>query len=97
LHMLNLMTKTSSSEFYETLEQLTDNIGLGVPPNHLQEFMHATSQWQTVCLYKLHGRGQYPNGCDSVQMGDLAVICPACPYPNINLPLDYELAHPSKR
>ncbi|KAE9387303.1 hypothetical protein BT96DRAFT_837835, partial [Gymnopus androsaceus JB14] len=29
--MLNLMTKTSGSEFYETLERLTDNTGMRVP------------------------------------------------------------------
>lgn len=30
--MLNLMTKTSGSEFYETIEHLTDNTGMKVPP-----------------------------------------------------------------
>ncbi|KAE9385533.1 hypothetical protein BT96DRAFT_840585 [Gymnopus androsaceus JB14] len=30
--MLNLMTKTSGTEFYETLECLTDNTGMRVPP-----------------------------------------------------------------
>ncbi|KAE9383999.1 hypothetical protein BT96DRAFT_1008551 [Gymnopus androsaceus JB14] len=66
--MLNLMTKTSGSEFYETLERLTDNTGMRVPASRLREFMRASQQLQTV----------------------------SCPYPNVNLPLDYESTHPSK-
>ncbi|KAE9393946.1 hypothetical protein BT96DRAFT_943519 [Gymnopus androsaceus JB14] len=52
--MLNLMTKTSSSEFYKTLERLTDNTGMNVPPSHLREFMRASRQWRTLHLQTVH-------------------------------------------
>lgn len=111
--MLNLMTKTSGSEFYKTLEHLTDNTGMRVPPvsshalfvsfgiinmlkqSQLQEFIHCTHEWRTVCLYKRHGHGLIPGRCKNLSMGDLAVDCVACPYPGVNLPSEYEV-HPSK-
>ncbi|KAE9396951.1 hypothetical protein BT96DRAFT_996227 [Gymnopus androsaceus JB14] len=94
--MLNLMMETSGTKFYETLECLTDNTGMRVPPSHLREFMRASREWRTVRLYKRQGRGNIPNGTENIGMGDLAVVCMACPYPGMNLPADYESAPESK-
>jgi len=42
-------------------------------------------------------RGHASNGIYGTKPGELAVWCPACPHPSINLPLNWELAPEDKR
>lgn len=45
--------------------------------------------WRHLHLLKRGGRGHDPSGAAGTTPGELAVLCPACPYPNINLPDDW--------
>lgn len=45
---------------------------------------------------KWSGFGHHPGGEEAAKPGDLAVNCPACPDPAINLPLNWQDVEPSK-
>ena len=46
-------------------------------------------EWRHVRLLKRMGRGHSVSGVRGTQEGELAVLCPACPIPNVNLPPDW--------
>ncbi len=41
-------------------------------------------------MMKRAGRAHDPLGVDGTKCGELAVVCPACPHPGINLPDDWK-------
>lgn len=41
-------------------------------------------------MMKRGGRGNIENGLYTTAPGELAVLCPACPHPDINLPDNWE-------
>jgi len=43
-------------------------------------------QYRHLKLLKRAGCGNLENGVGSLKRGDLAILCPACPIPDINLP-----------
>ncbi|KAF8868189.1 hypothetical protein BD779DRAFT_1615477 [Infundibulicybe gibba] len=43
------------------------------------------------------GRGHDPGGSASTKPGECAVLCPACPQPNINLPSGWKDSNPDKQ
>lgn len=45
---------------------------------------------------KRSGFGHHPEGEEAAKPGDLAVKCPACPYPSINLPSTWQNVTPQK-
>ena len=47
-------------------------------------------EWRHLHLLKRGGRAHDPTGADGTAPGELAVMCPACPHPNINLPVDWK-------
>jgi len=49
-------------------------------------FLRMMREWRHVRLLKRMGRGHSASGVRGTQEGELAVLCPACPIPNINLP-----------
>ena len=49
-------------------------------------------QWRHIRLLERSGRGHDPTGVAGTKEGECAVLCPACPYPGINLPDDWEKA-----
>lgn len=48
--------------------------------------------WRHLKLLKRGGRGYAINGVDGTSPGELALLCPACPYPFINLPGNWRKA-----
>jgi hypothetical protein len=46
--------------------------------------------WCHLKLMKHAGRGNFANGLINTQSGDLAVGCPACPIPDVNIPDDWK-------
>lgn len=48
-------------------------------------------QWRHSKMLKRSGRGHHPEGVNGTKEGQLAVFCPACPQPDINLPMGWEL------
>jgi hypothetical protein len=54
-------------------------------------------QFRYAKLMKMAGKGNITDGIRTTKPGELAVICPACPYPGINLPEGWQNIEPSKR
>lgn len=50
-------------------------------------------EWAYLKMHKRAGRGHEEDGCQGATDGELAILCPACPQPDINLPADWESAH----
>ncbi|PBK90515.1 hypothetical protein ARMGADRAFT_934251 [Armillaria gallica] len=79
-HLLSFMSKVLGYEFYHTLVCLTDNTGTCQPP---------VSQAVILDKSPLDLKGVIP-GKLPIPAGSLAVKCPACPWPGINLDKDWE-------
>ncbi|KAG1725041.1 hypothetical protein EDB19DRAFT_1833938 [Suillus lakei] len=77
-HLLSFKSKVSAYKFYHSLARCTDNnSGLLKIRCNIKQLGSA-------------GRGHDPAGVDTTCEGELAVLCPACPQPGKNLPLDWE-------
>ena len=51
-----------------------------------EAFMRMVREWCYLKMLKRAGRGHDPAGVKATQPEELAVLCPACPHPGINLP-----------
>ncbi|KAJ7429163.1 hypothetical protein B0H11DRAFT_1702421 [Mycena galericulata] len=89
--MQTLQAKTTMYDFYGALEKLTDNTG-AKPPNRYQAFTRMCREYRHLLLLKRRGRGHDPAGVMGTKAGQLAIECPACPRPGINLPEGWEEA-----
>ncbi|KAH9931367.1 uncharacterized protein B0H18DRAFT_1116521 [Fomitopsis serialis] len=86
-HVLRLFThltfqaKTTAHDFYGTLRRLTSNAFFGDVKDRYREFMTAHRQFhylQTLKRFAVDVKTKLPPGC-------LALRCPACPHPDINI------------
>ncbi|KAJ6517927.1 hypothetical protein C8R47DRAFT_959948, partial [Mycena vitilis] len=89
---MSLESKCSAYEFYNSLARATDNTGTEPSRERYEEFLRMTRQWQHLHLLKRAGRA---HSCDKDRMkgtakGECALLCPACPQPEKNLPPDWE-------
>jgi hypothetical protein len=94
--------KTSANNFYNKLRRLTNSLFPDAVPvrdfcfpllfivpinshqNRYRELMTISRQWHDLLLQKRFGFG---HDLDSTPgNGDLALFCPACPQPGINIP-----------
>ncbi|KAG6839894.1 hypothetical protein C0991_010695 [Blastosporella zonata] len=80
------MSKASAFEFYQTLARLSDNTGLNKLPNCYPAFLRMVRQWQHIKMLKRAARGHDEGGAAATQARECAILCPACPYPGVNLP-----------
>ncbi|KAJ7435097.1 hypothetical protein B0H11DRAFT_1937910 [Mycena galericulata] len=95
-HMATLQAKTTMYDFYGTLEKLTNNAGVK-PPDRYQVFIRICREYRHLLMLKRGGRGHEAGGVEGTQPGDLAIWCPCCPRPGINLPADWENASKEDR
>ncbi|KAJ7278650.1 hypothetical protein C8J57DRAFT_1221491 [Mycena rebaudengoi] len=77
--MQTLQAKTTMYDFYGALEKLSNNEGM------CREYHH-------LLLLKRRGQAHDPRGVKQTAAGELAIRCPTCPRPGINLPEDWETA-----
>ncbi|KAG6850221.1 hypothetical protein C0991_010565 [Blastosporella zonata] len=91
------MSKALAFEFYQTLARLSDNTGIIKLPNHYPAFLRMVRQWRYLKMLKRAARGHHEGGAAGTQAGECAVLCPACPYPGINLPNDWKDAPDDKQ
>ena len=56
------------------------------------QFHRMFRMWWNLMALKWGGRGHDPAGIDAMSTGELLLECPACPYPECNLPVDWEKA-----
>lgn len=59
--------------------------------------MRMVREWRHLKMLKRAACGHSPDGVGGIKEGDLAVLCPACPQPGINLPEGWEDAPQEKR
>ncbi|KAJ7707095.1 hypothetical protein B0H16DRAFT_1746660 [Mycena metata] len=88
--------KTTMYDFYTSLERATCGSGRR-PPHRYPELLRMVRQWRHLQMLKRAGRGHDPSGVNGTAPGALAVDCPACPRPGVNLPEDWENASPEDR
>jgi len=86
LHKLALTTKASTYDFYRALERLTTSTGINTPKSRYKALMRMNLQWRHLKMLKWGGRGHDDSGASGTKPGELAVLCPSCPRPGINLP-----------
>ncbi|KAG6876851.1 hypothetical protein C0992_011551 [Termitomyces sp. T32_za158] len=95
--LLSFMSKVSAFEFYQTLARLTCNTGLLTLPDRYVPFMRMVREWRHIRMLKRVGRGHAATGVKGTSEGECAVLCPACPLPGINLPLNWRSEPPDRQ
>ncbi|KAJ6479771.1 hypothetical protein C8R45DRAFT_1101216 [Mycena sanguinolenta] len=94
LFVLNTsQAKTTAYDFYKMLEKLTNNTGAKVA-NRYQVFLRMSREYRHLLMLKQGGRGHEAGGVVGTRSGELAVVCPCCPRPEVNLPADWQTASP---
>ncbi|KAF7301159.1 CxC2 domain-containing protein [Mycena indigotica] len=86
-HLLTLHGKITGWDFYRSLETETNAMGVK-PPDRYQVFLRIAREYRHLLSLKRAGRGYDSRGMLGTTPGELAVRCPACPRPGVNLPDD---------
>ncbi|KAJ6512449.1 hypothetical protein C8R45DRAFT_813144, partial [Mycena sanguinolenta] len=86
-----LQSKMTMYDYYGVLEKLTDNTGIK-PPDRYHKWIRMCREFRHLMLLKRGGRAMAYSalGVDGTRQGELAIECPACPRPNINLPVGWQ-------
>ncbi|KAJ7720993.1 hypothetical protein B0H16DRAFT_1666372 [Mycena metata] len=95
-HVETLQAKTTMYDYYKSLEMLTVNDGRK-PLNRYQVFIRICREYRHLMMLKRGGRGHDEGGVEGTKPGQLAILCPACPQPGINLPVDWDKASKEDR
>ncbi|KAJ7352108.1 hypothetical protein DFH08DRAFT_956919 [Mycena albidolilacea] len=95
-HLSSLQAKMTMYDYYQCLEKLTRNDGVK-PPDRYQVFIRICRQYRHLMMLKRGGRGHDPGGAEATASGELAVRCPTCPRPGINLPEGWDRASKEDR
>ena len=85
LNKLALTMKSSTYDFNPMLKKLTNNTGIDIPKLWYWALFRMSIQWWHLKLLKWSGWGHNPSDVDSTKHRELAVVCPSCPHPGINL------------
>lgn len=88
-----LQAKTTIWDFYGMLEKLTGNSGKK-PPNRYRAFIRMCREYRHLLMLKRAGRAHALDGVEGTKAGDLAVLCPCCPQPGVNIPEGWANAPP---
>lgn len=86
----NLEMKASAYQFYQLLRRITMPMAPGDVVNLYNEFRRMSRIWRWMKKLKWAGFGHHKRDTDDLQAGELALYCPACPQPGINLPDDWK-------
>lgn len=84
-------------DFYRGIEALTPNAIVTHPKMRYHPLIRVLTQWQHLKLLKRAGRGHDPTRASGTANGELAIRCPSCPHPKINLPRGWEKVPPAQR
>ena len=84
----NLEGKTSAWQYYSTLRRLSSNVFPDTVADRYRELMRALRQWRDLASRR---RAGVPLDKEIViPPGGLALFCPACPQPGVNLPSNWK-------
>ncbi|KAG1843425.1 hypothetical protein C8R48DRAFT_559693, partial [Suillus tomentosus] len=78
----NLECGTSAMNYYSKLRRITSSVFPHLVPDRYRELMRVGRQWRQVKQLKWHGFGHEKR---KPKAGELALFCPACPQPGVNL------------
>lgn len=84
----NLETKASAAKFYNKVKRLTNNILLDSVPDRYRELLRVAREWRNLKARQRAGLAH--SSPDIIEPGGLAIFCPACPQPSINLPENWK-------
>ncbi|KAH8987551.1 hypothetical protein EDB86DRAFT_2832248 [Lactarius hatsudake] len=79
----NLECKTTAQQYYSKLQSLTSRMFPSLVP-----LLRMSRQWRDIKSRMEQGLGHQSE--DTAPDGSLAIFCPACPQPGINLPNDWK-------
>jgi hypothetical protein len=88
--------KTTMYDYYSVLEKCTNNTGIK-PPYRYHAFLRMVREYSHLLMLKRAGRGHAKSGVMGTKQGELAVLCPCCPIPGVNLPDGWENARPEEQ
>ncbi|KAF9018828.1 hypothetical protein BDZ89DRAFT_959732 [Hymenopellis radicata] len=88
-HYLNTLGKLPAWDMWQGLQAMTMNRSSVIPPNRYKVLLRSIRQWRHVKMMKRGGRGHDEEGIEGTSEGELAMQCPACPHPGINLPSNW--------
>jgi hypothetical protein len=86
----NLELKASAYQFYQLLRRLTKPMAPAEVINLYREFRRMSRIWRWMKKLKWAGRVGNVAPVSAVGAGELAIYCPACPQPGINIPDDWK-------
>lgn len=92
LHTISLTAKSSTYDLYRALDFLTDGTGLLKKKYCYRALSRMLIQWRHLKLLLRGGRGHAVEGATGTSAGELAITCPSCPHPGINLPENWNAA-----
>ncbi|KAH9013825.1 hypothetical protein EDB83DRAFT_2233173 [Lactarius deliciosus] len=85
----NLECKTTAQQYYSKLQSITNRMFPDNVPNLYKQLLRASRQWRDLKNRIQSGLGHQLDG-DSAIDGSMAIFCPACPQPGINLPENWK-------
>ncbi|KAH9004868.1 hypothetical protein EDB86DRAFT_2796565 [Lactarius hatsudake] len=85
----NLECKTTAQQYYSKLQSITNRMFPDNVPNLYKQLLRASRQWRDLKNRIQSGLGHQPDR-DSTIDGSMAIFCPACPQPGINLPENWK-------
>ncbi|KAJ7584153.1 hypothetical protein C8J56DRAFT_1054689 [Mycena floridula] len=97
--ILSFESKLNLHDYYGTILRQTDNMDLKATPAREDQLRLMVREWRHLHMVKRAGCSHDPAGVEvaSSKAGALALRCPACPHPGINLPNDWKDVPPEKQ
>ncbi|KAH9030738.1 hypothetical protein EDB85DRAFT_1866206 [Lactarius pseudohatsudake] len=88
----NLECKTTAQQYYSKLQSITNRMFPHHVPNLYKQLLRASRQWRDLKNRIQSGLGHQNGGIPATD-GSMAIFCPACPQPGINLPDDWKIKY----
>ena len=89
--LANLEGKTDAFKYYSKLKRLSSNTFPHMIIDRYRELLLVLRQWRDLQARQRNGEAfADPVSASSQKMGALALFCPACPQPEINLPANWK-------
>ncbi|KAN0136253.1 hypothetical protein V8E53_006113 [Lactarius tabidus] len=85
----NLECKTTAQQYYSKLQHITNRMFPDHFSNLYKQLQQASRQWRDLQNRMQSGLG-HQHGNEPFKYGSMAIFCPACPQPGINLPVDWQ-------
>ncbi|KAN0131137.1 hypothetical protein V8E53_011029 [Lactarius tabidus] len=85
----NLECKTTVQQYYSKLQHITNRMFPDHVSNLYKQLQQVSRQWRDLQNRMQSGLG-HQHGNEPFKYGSMAIFCPACPQPGINLPVDWQ-------